>query len=113
MRTRAGARSRAARGGIPIDAKVKLFDGQQVDGPAGLRTALMRYSPQFVRMMVENLMTYAIGRGMEHTDMPAIRAIARDAARDEHRFSALVLGVVNSPQFRMRIKAEDTAVATH
>jgi hypothetical protein len=100
-------------GGMPIDAKVKLFDGQDVDGPAGLRQALMRYSPQFVQMFVEKLMTYAVGRGMEYTDMPTIRAIARDVAKDEHRFSALVLGVVRSPQFRMRLKTEEKSVATN
>ena len=91
-------------GGIPIDVKVKLFDGQQVDGPAGLRTALMRYSPQFTRMFAEKLMTYAVGRGMEYTDMPTIRAIAKGAATDDNRFSAIVLGVVRSPQFQMRVR---------
>ncbi len=94
-------------GGIPIDAKVRLYDGQEVDGPAGLRTALMRYSPQFVRMFVEKLMTYAVGRGMEYTDMPTIRAITRDVAKDDNRFSAIVLGVVKSPQFQMRVKSSD------
>jgi mono/diheme cytochrome c family protein len=94
-------------GGIPIDAKVRLYDGQDVDGPAGLRTALMRYSPQFVRMFVEKLMTYAVGRGMEYTDMPTIRAITRDVAKDDNRFSAIVLGVVKSPQFQMRVKSSD------
>jgi hypothetical protein len=96
-------------GGVPIDVKVKLFDGQQVDGPSGLRTALLRYSPQFVRMFTEKLMTYAVGRGMEYTDMPTIRAIVRAATQDDHRFSALVLGVVRSPQFQMRVKAGDGA----
>src|SRR5687768_5005053 len=100
-------------GGVPIDVKVKLFDGQEVDGPAGLRTALLRYSPQFVRMFTEKLMTYAVGRGMEYTDMPTIRAITRDATQEDHRFSALVLGVVRSPQFQMRLKADTTPVATH
>jgi hypothetical protein len=100
-------------GGVPIDTAVKLFDGQQVDGPAGLRTALLRYSPQFVRMFTEKLMTYAVGRGMEFTDMPTIRAIARDVAKDEHRFSSIVLGVVRSPQFQMRSKAPESPVATH
>jgi hypothetical protein len=100
-------------GGIPIDTKVKLFDGQQVDGPSGLRTALMRYSPQFVGMIAEKLMTYAVGRGMEYTDMPTIRAIGRDAARDDHRFSAIVLAVVRSPQFQMRLKTEERSLATH
>jgi hypothetical protein len=94
-------------GGIPIDTKVKLYDGQDVDGPAGLRTALLRYSPQFTRMMVEKLMTYAVGRGMEYTDMPTIRAVARDVAKDDNRFSAIVLGVVKSPQFQMRVKSND------
>jgi cytochrome c551/c552 len=92
-------------GGIPIDAKVRLYDGQEVVGPAGLRAALLRYSPQFTRMMVEKLMTYAVGRGMEHTDMPTIRSVARDVEKDDQRFSALVLGVVKSPQFQMRAKS--------
>ena len=100
-------------GGMPIDAKVTLFDGQAVDGPAGLRAALMRYSPQFVRMFIEKTMTYAVGRGVEYTDMPTIRGIARDAAKDQHKFSAIVLGVVRSAQFQMRTKGNETAVATN
>src|SRR5215467_1210623 len=91
-------------GGTPIDASVKLFDGQEVTGPAGLRTALLRYSPQFVRMFTEKMMTYAIGRGVEDVDMPSLREIVRDASKDDNRFSAIVLGVVKSPQFRMRAK---------
>ena len=99
-------------GGTPIDARVTLFDGQTIDGPAELRTALLRYSPQFVAMFTEKLMTYAIGRGMEFTDMPAIRAIVRDTATDDHRFSALVRGVVRSAQFQMRVKAGEQAGIT-
>jgi mono/diheme cytochrome c family protein len=94
-------------GGVPIDAKVDLFDGQKVDGPAGLRTALLRYSPQFLRMFTEKMLTYATGRGMEYTDMPTIRAIVRDAAKDNNRFSSIVLAVVKSNQFQMRVKAQD------
>jgi hypothetical protein len=97
--------SQGGDGGMPIDVKVKLFDGQVVEGPAGLRSALLRYSPQFVQTFVERLMTYGVGRGMEHTDMPTIRAITRDVAKNDHRFSAIVLGVVRSPQFQMRAKA--------
>jgi len=100
FRTRQGG-----NGGAPIDAKVKLFDGQEIDGPAGLRQALLRYSPQFVRMFIEKTMTYALGRGLEYTDMPTVRAIAREAARDDNRLSAIVLGVVRSSQFQMRVKA--------
>ena len=100
-------------GGMPIDTKVKLFDGQEVSGPAGLRSALLRYSPQFTRMFVEKLMTYAIGRGMEYTDMPRIRAIVRDTAKENARFSAIVAAVVKSPQFQMRVKPDEKLVATH
>jgi len=91
-------------GGTPIDASVKLFDGQEVTGPAGLRAALLRYSPQFVRMFTEKMMTYAIGRGVEDVDMPSLREIVREASKDDNRFSAIVLGVVRSSQFRMRTK---------
>jgi hypothetical protein len=94
-------------GGVRIDAKAKLYDGQEVDGPSGLRTALLRYSPQFVRMFIEKTMTYAIGRGLGYSDMPAVRAIARDAAKDDERFSAIVRGVVTSAQFQMRVKTAD------
>jgi hypothetical protein len=100
-RTRQGG-----EGGPPIDVSVQLFDGQQVAGPAGLRQALLRYSPQFVRIFTERMMTYAVGRGVEYFDMPVVRSIVRDAARDNNRFSAIVMGVVKSPQFQMRVKAE-------
>jgi len=100
-------------GGTPIDASVDLYDGQHVDGPVGLRQALLRYSPQFVRMFTEKMMTYALGRGVEYSDMPTLRSIVRDAAKDNYRFSAIVLGVVRSPQFQMRVKeaAEQQRVA--
>jgi len=95
-------------GGTPIDATVELFDGQQVDGPAGLRQALLRYSPQFVRMFTEKTMTYALGRGVEYSDMPVLRSIVRDASKGNSRFSDIVLGIVKSPQFQTRIKAAES-----
>ena len=95
-------------GGTPIDASVTLYDGQHADGPVGLRQALLRYSPQFARMFTEKMMTYALGRGVEYTDMPVLRSIVRDAARDNNRFSAIVLGIVKSPQFQMRVKSADS-----
>jgi uncharacterized protein DUF1592/uncharacterized protein DUF1588/uncharacterized protein DUF1587/uncharacterized protein DUF1585/uncharacterized protein DUF1595/cytochrome c len=104
----ADASWRAKQGGdagLPIDAKVKLFDGQDVDGPSDLRMALLRYSPQFVRIFIERMMTYAIGRGLEYSDMPTVRAIAHDVEKDGNRFSAIVLGVVRSAQFQLRVKA--------
>ena len=91
-------------GGTPIDASVALFDGQQVTGPSGLRQALLRYSPQFIRMVTEKMMTYALGRGVEDPDMPMIRSIVRDVAKDDNRFSAIVMGIVKSAQFQMRTK---------
>jgi hypothetical protein len=93
-------------GGTPIDASVDLYDGQHADGPVGLRQALLRYSPQFVRIFTEKMMTYALGRGVEYADMPAIRSIVRDVGKDNNRFSAIVLSIVKSPQFQMRVKAE-------
>ena len=91
-------------GGTLIDAAVELYDGQQVTGPSGLRQALLRYSPQFVRMFTEKMMTFALGRGVEHHDLPVIRSIVRNAAKDDNRFSAIVMGIVKSAQFQMRTK---------
>jgi mono/diheme cytochrome c family protein len=99
--------NQGGEGGVPIDAKVDLFDGQKVDGPAGLRNALLRYSPQFVRIFTERMLTYAVGRGMEYSDMPTIRGIVRDVSKDNNRFSAIVMAVVKSGQFQMRVKGED------
>ncbi len=96
-------------GGTPINASVELYDGQQVNGPVELRQALLRYSPQFVRIFTEKMMTYALGRGVELSDMPAIRSIVRDVAADDNRFSAIVLGIVRSAQFQMRVKAGKSA----
>jgi mono/diheme cytochrome c family protein len=100
-------------GGTPIDASVTLFDGQKVEGPSGLRQALLRYSPQFVRMFTEKVMTYAMGRGVEYYDMPTLRAIVKDVGKDNNRFSAIVLGVVKSPEFQMRTKVEESATSTN
>jgi hypothetical protein len=93
-------------GGTPIDASGELYDGAPIDGPAGLRRALLRYSPQFVRMFTEKMMTYGLGRGVEYFDMPVIRSIAGDAERNNNRFSAIVLGIVKSAPFQMRTKEE-------
>ena len=106
-------RKQGGEGGSPIDVSVRLYDGQEVDGPSELRHALLRYSPQFVRMVAEKMMTYALGRGVEAPDMTTVRSIARDAAKDNNRFSAIVLGVVRSPQFQMRVKAKERTAITH
>ena len=96
-------------GGTPIDTAVTLYDGTQIDGPGALRRALLRYAPQFVRMVTEKLMTYGLGRGVEYYDMPVIRGIVREAEENDYRFSSIVLGIVKSAPFRMRTKtAEET-----
>jgi hypothetical protein len=95
--------------GVPIDSSAVLFDGTVLTGPVSLRQAVLNYSEAFISNLTENLLTYALGRRVEYYDMPSVRAIARDAARQDNRFSAYVLGIVKSPAFQMS-KAE-TAVA--
>ena len=86
----------------PIDASGVLPDGTRFDGAAGLRAALLERPDLFVTTLTEKLLTYALGRGVEYYDAPAIRAIAGAAAADGHRFSTLILGVIKSPPFQMR-----------
>ena len=88
--------------GTAIDASGKLVDGTPVNSPADLRNALLKRPEQFVQTMTEKLMTYALGRSVEYYDMPAMRAIVRDAARDNYRFSSIVMGIVRSAPFQMR-----------
>ena len=92
------------QGGVPIDAAAVLWDGTTVNGPVELRQALMKYSPQFVRTITEKLMTFALGRGVEYEDMPVIRSIVRDAGKDNDRFMAILMGIVKSDPFQMRVK---------
>ena len=94
-------------GGVVIDASAELWDGTKVNGPVELRKALVGFSPQFVRMITEKLMTYGVGRGVEYYDMPVIRSIVRDAEKNNYRFSSLLLGVIESAPFQMRIKTRE------
>jgi len=89
-------------GSSPIDASGELVDGSKVNGPEELRRALMSRSEAFVTTASEKLLTYALGRAVQYYDMPAVRAIVRRAARDDYRFSSLVLGIVQSEPFRMK-----------
>ena len=91
--------------GVPIDASGELLDGTKVDGVVSLRRALLRQPELFVDTVVEKMMTFALGRGVAASDMPSVRTIIRDAASRDYRFSSLVLGIVKSPSFTMRIKA--------
>jgi hypothetical protein len=91
--------------GLPIDATGKLVDGTQVDGVASLRSALVKRSDTFSRVVVEKLLTYGLGRGVEYDDMPLVRSIVRDAAANNYKFSSLVMSIVKSPAFQMNSKA--------
>jgi len=92
--------------GSPVDAAAQVFDSTMVDGPVALRQWITGYSGQFVRVSIEKLLTYALGRGLEHQDMPLVRSIARDVAQQDNRFSALVLAVVRSAPFQTNTKTE-------
>jgi mono/diheme cytochrome c family protein len=96
--------------GNPVGEEVTLFDGTKVTGPSQLREWLVKgYSDAFVEVTAEKLLVYALGRGVEYQDMPLVRAIAREAARSNNRFSALVLAVVKSDPFQMNMKVQETA----
>jgi mono/diheme cytochrome c family protein len=93
---------RTTDAGVPINASGVLLDGTKVDGPAALRNALVAQKEQFVGAVADKLLTYAIGRGLEHYDAPAIRGIVRAAAADDYRWSSTILALVKSAPFRMR-----------
>jgi hypothetical protein len=76
-----------------------------VTGPDDLREALLRNPEQFVQTFTERFLTYALGRTVDHKDMPAVRKIVREAAKKDYRFSELVWQVVASEPFRMRVAA--------
>jgi hypothetical protein len=95
--------------GERVNTADQLVDGTKVDGPATLRAALVSRSPQFIRTLTEKLMVYALGRGVEYTDMPVVRSIVRDAAKNNNKFSSLVVGIVKSAPFQMNMKVEATA----
>jgi mono/diheme cytochrome c family protein len=88
--------------GDPVDASGALPDGRAFEGIVGLRRALLDRPELFVTTLSEKLLTYALGRGVDYRDAPAIRAITRDARATDYRFSSIVLGVVKSTPFRMR-----------
>jgi hypothetical protein len=93
---------RATDAGTPINASGVLLDGTKVDGPVALRRALVVQKEQFVRTVTGKMLTYAIGRGLEYYDAPAIRGIVRAAAADDYRWSSTILALVRSAPFRMR-----------
>ena len=93
---------RSTEGRTPIDASGELPDGTKFQGPSELRKILLSKREQFVDTVSEKLMIYALGRGLEYYDMPAVRKIVRDAAPGGYRWSSIVLGITQSIPFQMR-----------
>jgi len=96
-------RWRSKDDGVTVDASGVLPDGRPFDGPEGFRQAMLARPELFVSTASEKMLTYALGRGLEYYDMPAIREIVSHAAEDDYRFSAIVLGIVDSTPFQMRM----------
>jgi hypothetical protein len=95
----------------PIDASGQLADGTKFDGAKGLREVLLEHSGEFVYRMTERLLTYALGRGSDWYDAPAIRAAVSEAKKDDYRFSSLLMGIVQSAPFQMRMSQSIEAQA--
>jgi hypothetical protein len=87
--------------GGQIEVKGQLYDGTPIDGPAGLRDALLHRKEAMLRSFTESLFTYALGRRVEHFDLPTVRKVIRDAAANDYKVSSFILGVASSPAFRM------------
>ena len=98
--------------GTPIDASGVLSDGTKVDGVVALRNALVRQPDMFVSTLTEKLMIYALGRGVAYYDMPALRSIVRDSAKQNYKFSSLILGIVSSIPFQKRMKPIETTASS-
>ncbi|MEE2638624.1 MAG: DUF1592 domain-containing protein [Acidobacteriota bacterium] len=94
---------RDTESGAPVDSSAVLPDGTRFQGPAGLRTFLVSQRRQFVTAMTEKLLAYALGRRIEYYDLPTVRSVVREAALSDYRLSAIVLAIVKSPAFRMRL----------
>jgi hypothetical protein len=92
---------RTTSDGAPIDASGSLPDGSRFQGVVGLRTLLLSHREDFVRTFTEKLLAYAVGRGIEPYDLPAVRTIAKDSASDDHRWSSIIMGIVRSTPFSM------------
>ncbi len=90
--------------GAKIDPAGTLYNGMKVDGPVALRQMLTSKPEIFTSVLAEKLLTYALGRGVQYYDMPAIRAVLRDAAKENYRFSSIVLGIAKSVPFQMKMK---------
>ncbi len=96
----------AGADGAPLDTAGTLADGSKVNGPAALREAILSRPDAFVTIVAEKMLTYALGRGLEPSDMPVVRRIVKKAAENDYRLSTIVMGIVESAPFQMRTKLE-------
>jgi hypothetical protein len=103
---------RTSSDGAPIDAAATFPDGTKFDGIAGLRALLADHKEDFVQTLSGKLMAYAIGRGLDYHDMPAVRAVARDSAASSYSWSAIVTAIVRSTPFSMAVASGDRAGTT-
>jgi hypothetical protein len=91
--------------GAPVDPTGELYDGTPMDGPDGLRRAILKHQDVFVLSFTESLMTYALGRRIEAEDMPMVRRIVREAGASDLKIGAFVQAIARSPAFRMSAEA--------
>ena len=98
--------------GTRIEAETRLLDGRRIEGPADLRKALLARPDQFVQALTEKLLIFALGRNVEYPDMPLVRAITRDAAKNGYRFESIVQGIVASDAFQKERVPSQPAPAT-
>jgi mono/diheme cytochrome c family protein len=93
--------------GVPVDPTGVIADGTPLEGVHSLREVLVERSDQFAKVVIEKLLTYALGRGVEYQDMPIVRSIAQGAADSNYQFSSILMGIVESPAFQMNMKATE------
>ena len=97
--------------GTPIDSLGIVTDGTRVEGIKGLRDLAVRKREMFVEVVTKNLLTYATGRGLDYHDMPLVRSLVHNAAKDNYKFSSLIMGVVQSPAFTMNMKSAPVSLS--
>jgi len=100
-------RWRTREDGVPLDTRGTFYDGSDIDSPASLSETLLERPIPLVRHFTSNLMAYALGRRVEYQDQPTVRAIVREAEKNDYRISSFVLGVVTSDAFRMKQATEN------
>src|SRR5215475_5286612 len=98
--------------GRAIDSAGVLADGTKVDGPIAMRNAILKRPEAFATVIATRLLTYALGRGLEPSDMPVVRKIVKKAALDDYRFATIIAGIVDSPLFQMRTRLEPSDTNT-